>query len=28
MYWLLLIAHVVMEMNVLRVDSGGTVIDA
>jgi len=28
MYWLRLVAHMVMEMNVLRLDSGGTVIDA
>jgi len=28
MYWLWLIAHMVMEMNVLRLDSGGRVIDA
>jgi len=27
MYWLWLIAHMVMEMNVLRLYSGGTVID-
>jgi len=28
MYWLRLVAHMVMQMNVLRLDSGGTVIDA